>query len=174
MSLNLELPEKFYLHGHSYGGYLSSIFACSHPDRVAALFLNSAIGAEPEPPDYDTHRDRLSSFDNGPPNEYVALFWKMQWENKRTPLDVVRALPDWILARVGTFAINFDFEGYPARHREDVRRYYLNVLKLGSSGTEKALTATFKFGCYARHCLTEVDRLGNPNLPFPIAFCYGD
>lgn len=24
------------------------------------------------------------------------------------------------------------------------------------------------------HPLTERDRLGNPNLPFPIAFCYGD
>lgn len=48
------------------------------------------------------------------------------------------------------------------------------MFKLGSSGTEKALTATFKFGCYPHHCLTESDRLGNPNLPFPIAFCYGD
>ena len=48
------------------------------------------------------------------------------------------------------------------------------MLKLGPSGTEKAITATFKFGVFAHHCLTEPDRLGNPNLPFPIAFCYGD
>ena len=48
------------------------------------------------------------------------------------------------------------------------------MFKLGASGTEKALTATFKFGCFPHHCLTEKDRLGNRNLPFPIAFCYGD
>jgi len=98
----------------------------------------------------------------------------MQWENKRTPLDIVRALPDCLMTRLGTYVVNIDMDGYPARHREVVRRYYLNVLKLGSSDTEKALTVTFKFGAYAHHCLTEADRLGNPNLPFPIAFCYGD
>ena len=65
-------------------------------------------------------------------------------------------------------------EGYPARHRDVVRRYLDLLIKLGPSGTEKAITATFKFGVFAHHCLTESDRLGNPNLPFPIAFCYGD
>ena len=65
-------------------------------------------------------------------------------------------------------------EGYPSRHQEVVQRYYNEMFKLGASGTEKALTATFKFGCYPHHCLTEKDRLGNRNLPFPIAFCYGD
>ena len=65
-------------------------------------------------------------------------------------------------------------EGYPPRHREVVRRYFKAMFKLGGSGTEKALPATFKFGGYVHHCLAEEDRLGNPNLPFPIAFCYGD
>ena len=65
-------------------------------------------------------------------------------------------------------------DGYPARHREVVRRYINSMFKLGASGTERALTATFKFGVFPHHCLTEVDRLGNSKLPFPIAFCYGD
>ena len=64
--------------------------------------------------------------------------------------------------------------GYPVRHREVVRRYYACMFRLGASGTEKALTASFKFGCFAHHSLAEVDRLGNKHLPFPIAFCYGD
>lgn len=65
-------------------------------------------------------------------------------------------------------------EGYPSRHREVVRRYYNSMFKLGPSGTEKALTATFKFGAFPLHPLTAEDRLGNRHLPFPIAFCYGD
>ena len=73
-----------------------------------------------------------------------------------------------------SIAVNTDMDGYPARHREVILRYMNRMFVLGASGTEKALTATFKFGVYPHHCLTEVDRLGNPNLPFPIAFCYGD
>ena len=94
MSLNAELPEKFFLHGHSYGGYISSLFACAHPDRISALFLNSAIGSEPEPSEYDPLSIRLSSFDKGPPPQILSRFWQRQWEVQRTPLDVIRSLPD--------------------------------------------------------------------------------
>ena len=73
-----------------------------------------------------------------------------------------------------SYAIQEDLEGYPKRHMEVVRRYYNCMFKLGPSGTEKAITASFKYGCFAHHPLTEPDRLGNPNLPFPIAFVYGD
>lgn len=40
------LPNKFFLHGHSYGGYLSGLYASLHPEKIAALFMNSAIGTE--------------------------------------------------------------------------------------------------------------------------------
>ena len=65
-------------------------------------------------------------------------------------------------------------EGYPDRHKNVVSRYGECMWKLGPSGTEKALTACFKFGAYAHHSLSEADRLGDPHLPFPVAFCYGD
>ncbi len=71
-------------------------------------------------------------------------------------------------------AIDDDMTDYPPRHRDVVRRYYNCMFKLGPSGTEKALTATFKFGCFPHHCLKNEDRLGNKRLPFPIGFCYGD
>ena len=58
------------------------------------MFLNSAIGAEPEPAEYDPMKIRLSSMDEGPPPQLLSRFWKMQWEANRTPIDVVRALPD--------------------------------------------------------------------------------
>jgi len=98
----------------------------------------------------------------------------MQWEAKRTPFDVVRVLPDCLVDRLFVEAIDKDWEGYPPRHREVVRRYYNSMFKLGASGTEKCLPATFKYGCFPHNCLTEPDRLGNQSLPFPIAFCFGD
>ena len=45
---------------------------------------------------------------------------------------------------------------------------------LERSDTEIGVTKSFKWGCYAYHPLTELDRLGNPDLPFPIAFAFGD
>ena len=174
MSLCQDLPEKFYLHGHSYGGYLSALLACNHPERIAALFLNSAIGAEREPEEYDPMQIRISSDHEGPPPQLVSKFWKMQWEANRTPFDLLRLAPNCLVDRLQSNAIDKDWEGYPPRHREVVCRYYNSMFKLGASDTEKCLPATFKFGCFPHHCLTEPDRLGNPNLPFPIAFCYGD
>ena len=66
MSLNQEMPEKFFIHGHSYGGYLSSLFAVTHPERIAALFLNSTPGAEPEPTEYNPLAVRMSSINTKP------------------------------------------------------------------------------------------------------------
>ena len=37
----LNLPEKFYLSGHSMGGYLSSLYASVRPERIEQLFLIS-------------------------------------------------------------------------------------------------------------------------------------
>ena len=42
------------------------------------------------------------------------------------------------------------------------------------SDNEKAITVSFKYGSFALHPTTESDRLGNPDLPFPIAFAFGD
>ena len=42
----MELPEQFYLAAHSFGCYLSMIYASKRPQRVKALFLMSPIGAE--------------------------------------------------------------------------------------------------------------------------------
>ena len=61
MTQNNEIPEKFFLAGHSYGGFISSLFACAHPHRINGLFLNSPIGAETEPEDFDPLAVRLVS-----------------------------------------------------------------------------------------------------------------
>jgi pimeloyl-ACP methyl ester carboxylesterase len=37
------LPEKFFLSGHSFGGYLSALLASHIPDRIEALLLISPV-----------------------------------------------------------------------------------------------------------------------------------
>jgi len=63
------LPDRFNVHGHSYGGYVSSLFACMHPTRVEALFLNSPIGPETLPDDFDPMHVRMSSGHIEPPGD---------------------------------------------------------------------------------------------------------
>jgi pimeloyl-ACP methyl ester carboxylesterase len=45
---------------------------------------------------------------------------------------------------------------------------------LRGSDSEKAITFQFKFGVFAHHPLSAPDRLGNPDLPFPIGILYGE
>ena len=65
--------------------------------------------------------------------------------------------------------------GYPQEHINSYVNYTYAVLAYSSdSDNQKALTAAFKYGGYAENPLTETNRLGNPDLPFPIAFAFGD
>ena len=51
---HMDLPDKFLLAAHSFGGLLASLYASERPDRVAALFLLSPVGTETyDPTDYD-------------------------------------------------------------------------------------------------------------------------
>ena len=80
MSLNSEMPNKFFLHGHSFGGYISSLFACVNPDRIEALFLNSAIGAEAQPTEGNPLYVRLTSNAERPSSEFMTKIMKSQWD----------------------------------------------------------------------------------------------
>jgi len=39
--------DKFYLMGHSFGGYISSLYAFKYPHRIGHLFLVSPAGTSP-------------------------------------------------------------------------------------------------------------------------------
>ena len=75
-----DLPDKFFLKGHSYGGYLCSLYASRHQERIKALFLNSPVGHECIPDNYDEMPIRMSSNLEEPMPGYVLDFWKGQWD----------------------------------------------------------------------------------------------
>lgn len=47
-ALGDKLPQKFYLTGHSNGGYMSMLYAMTHPERIEGLFLQSPACSEDE------------------------------------------------------------------------------------------------------------------------------
>jgi len=58
------LPEKFGLHGHSYGAYVSMIYAINQPERIEKLFLNSPFGAEARPDNDEEFKKSWYTFRN--------------------------------------------------------------------------------------------------------------
>ena len=125
MTMNKEIPEKFFISGHSYGGFISSLFACAHPDRIDGLFLNSPIGAEAEPEDFDPLTVRLTSSETAHPS-WAQRIWISNWENNRTPCDVARSIPKFILLPLQRKIIGKDLNGYPEHHKRAVANYYID------------------------------------------------
>ena len=46
--LDADLPAKFYMSGHSAGGFQFMLYACYHPERIEGMFLQSPAGTEDE------------------------------------------------------------------------------------------------------------------------------
>ena len=65
-AINDELPDKYFLYGHSNGGYQLGLYASKHPERIAKLFLNSPSGTRPLPDlrSYDPYKHRSQDKEN--------------------------------------------------------------------------------------------------------------
>jgi pimeloyl-ACP methyl ester carboxylesterase len=46
------IPEKFFLSGHSFGGYIAGLYASQHPERIAALLMVSPMGSSYVPENF--------------------------------------------------------------------------------------------------------------------------
>lgn len=51
---------------------------------------------------------------------------------------------------------------------------YMQQILMKEGSSEYAIFICFKLGMYAVNPLETVERLGNPELPIPISFFYGD
>lgn len=92
----LDLPEKFVLVGHSFGGSICVEYAASHPERLEKLILIAAAGEYPLP--------RSASFLSRVPVAIFQPFWRFRprWNAeihvmKRMMLDNLRKWRGWNL-----------------------------------------------------------------------------
>lgn len=51
---------------------------------------------------------------------------------------------------------------------------YMHQILMREGSTEYAIFICFKLGMFAHNPLETVTRLGNPELPIPVSFFYGD
>ena len=134
-----ELPPKFYLHGHSYGGYIGSLLACKCPHRIEALFLNSPAGPEGIPADLDVYKLRIKTHYQEPNHPKEIDYWQSKWEQLETPLVIGRKFPLWLQQYLINKIVSKDFEGWPDRDKKIVTDYMWHMILRGSD-TEKAIT----------------------------------
>ncbi|KAJ3007705.1 UNVERIFIED_CONTAM: hypothetical protein HDU68_003386 [Siphonaria sp. JEL0065] len=149
--------EKFALAGHSLGGYLSSVYAIRHPQRLTSLTLLSPFGLPCHPPD-----SVAVTSDIAKQLPFAQRLFLSAWTNNVTP--------QWILRGLGPYgpkmASRVVTRRFPAMDENDQRLisdYVYNLSTVRPAAGEYALNALmevrmvpgtgkeFKWSLYARH-----------------------
>lgn len=82
--------ENFVLAGHSFGGYISGLYAIRYPQYIKKLLLLSPLGITRTPPDFDLMRE----FEKFPPEmrppKFVLYLAPLIWKYMSSPFDFVR------------------------------------------------------------------------------------
>ena len=172
-----DLPEKILLVGHSTGGYLSSMFASMHPERIEALFLMSPSGFEYYDKDnYDPYQypDEEEPWKLGKKKRVDQMVRAM--EGQVHPLSEMKGLPKWLVKMGLKSEIKKAWKGDDRWTDADLKANVeyaatayerVSIVDLVELRPEKWLGLGV-------HSLAEPDRLGNPDLDFPIGAIFGD
>ena len=187
----LPLPDdKILLCGHSWGGWIASIYASYHPDRVESLFLISPLGTETyneETYDLASMRD-MYNITAGKMGKEMADKIIESIEAKKHPYAQVDKLPTWLFMRglkkllvrrltktSPEYVVNRG-KGEPELNEEEQEAFinYLSNMHQRHSVLDILQVIPFKPIGLALHSLTETDRLGNPDVDFPIGIVFGD
>ncbi|KAJ2743311.1 hypothetical protein GGI20_003849 [Coemansia sp. BCRC 34301] len=174
--------EKMTLCGHSFGGYMNSVYALKYPQHVEKLVLVSPIGVPEAPPDLeermrrgfapsnkDLPRDgRVVAEDAKPSVQRVLLFRTAMtlWDRNYTPQWLVRSsgpFSRWLIDRyIGRFTLLNE------EQRRGMAAYSHQIAMLPESSAS-ALGDILRPGAFARRPL--VTRLGA--IEVPTSFMYG-
>ncbi|ORX74234.1 alpha/beta-hydrolase [Linderina pennispora] len=163
--------EKMLLLGHSFGGYMSALYAMKYPEHVERLVLVSPIGL-PEPPADLAERlkngtvrqpkkpeDDDKAVDAKPSFKRNVMFGMAMslWERNYTP--------QWLVRMAGPYGPQTD---KLLRERADLAAYAYQISVLPGS-SEYALGNILRPGAFARRPL--VSRM--QGLKVPTTFMYG-
>lgn len=183
--------DKMMLCGHSFGGYMSAVYALKYPQHVEKLVLISPIGLPVPPPDLEErlkkgipsgqaqkinrNNELESEVDKDgeaiaakPSMQRVALFRLAMslWDRNYTP--------QWLIRTAGPFGRRLidmyvnRFKWLSEEQRRDLAAYTYQISGLPSS-SESALGDILRPGAFARHPL--MHRLAG--ITTPTVFMYG-
>ncbi|KAI8320295.1 alpha/beta-hydrolase [Martensiomyces pterosporus] len=182
--------EKMMLCGHSFGGYMSALYALKYPEHVEKLVLISPIGIPEAPPDYEEQLRKARIPRNASANKQSSATSEDAGAAKKEPakpsfqqnLLFKLALnlwernfaPQWLIRTAGPFGHRLinryvsRFTWLSERERGDLAAYTYHISALPGS-SEYALGDILKPGAFARRPL--VNRLAG--MAVPTVFMYG-
>ena len=163
--------KGFVLAGHSFGGYVSGLYAVKYPQHVKKLLMISPLGVTRMPPGFDLNVE-LEKFppEVRPPKLLIKLLPKM-WTYMSSPFDIIRSSGPYMSEAILNFYIKKRFQSLPAHEIVDYKDYMCKTL-LRPASTDNALFVCFDHLLFPKHALEEDDRLGK--LKIPMSFFYGD
>lgn len=89
---------NFYLVGHSFGGYITSNYACRYPEHVRQLLLLSPIGIRVQPDGedqwdrYEEVEEQLTKHKLRQPSMPMRFYMKTLWHTRISMFEFVRVL----------------------------------------------------------------------------------
>jgi len=175
----LDLPDKFLLSGHSFGGWLSSLYASHHPEKIEAMFLQSPAGMMPYDPDtYDpyTFLDMNDLRRVVPKAECIKQLKRV--EDKVHPISDAHGVPQCLVKmemrrRYKETMCNHNPGKYSDEDINLVTEYFVTMMQNHCDVDTVCLIPQKWYGVGINDMSAE-NRLGNPACDFPIAAAFAD
>eukprot|EP01017_Pseudomicrothorax_dubius_P025580 TRINITY_DN2778_c0_g1_i2.p1 TRINITY_DN2778_c0_g1~~TRINITY_DN2778_c0_g1_i2.p1 ORF type:complete len:341 (-),score=56.95 TRINITY_DN2778_c0_g1_i2:111-1133(-) len=161
--------ERFFLGGHSFGGFISVCYARKYGQHVKALLLISPAGITKQTP--ITEQELRTRWKKAP------FFWKIfgrimnyVWTRNVTPFDIARKISCFAkpLLRIG---FRTRFKKLPRNEADRLCDHFYASLRL-ERGSERAMFWVFERGARAKYPLEDIIREEVNKIP--IVFYYGE
>ena len=163
--------KGFILAGHSFGGYICGHYACKYPQYIKKLLMLSPAGVNKKPDDFDFSKMKFKK-GQGPP-KWVRSLATTVWDKQWSPFGLMRKSGKLIGKSLIKNYLNKRMGNLPKEEFNDLHDYFHQIFMRDGS-TEYAIFICFEVGMFAKNPLETLDRLGNPALPIPVSFFYGD
>lgn len=174
----MDLPEKFYMAGVSFGGYLCMLYASMHPERIESMFLLNPLGIS----SYD--RKSYMSYSGVPliDDERCETTKCTDANLKRiiqgkTGSDIMHRQKLHMKKIVLTLIIGGVKNAmHKGKHPDELinvfTKYYWHML-VRPGAADITMEGPFQWFAHTIHSMHEPDRLNNPACNFPLAIAFG-
>lgn len=116
--------EKFILAGHSFGGYVSGIYAVKYPQYVERLLLLSPAGVGDYPEyNFDEYIQKRREAGGRVPSDRFIKVIKKAWRDKVSPFGILRKLGWFGSHKLVKRAVGRRMPGIPDEEKKALGEY---------------------------------------------------
>lgn len=143
--------RKFYLAGHSFGGYIASVYTLRNYQQIKKLLLLSPIGLPEQPPGFNIN-DFVDRFDKRAPSIAVKGIYHM-WKRYYSPFHVMRWMGAFGTKRFLNMYMSTRLGKVTCPIEAQELSSYLHQIFLRRASGEYGLNSVLQVGAFARNPL---------------------